>query len=257
MNLKNIYFNGKPLSPDMEGPADEVERRQRERLVNDLKGKFYLKKQVAPRYKEYFEKNGEVKILNQREKNFETYERELEKALKRRELKSACIIIIVACPEKIIFESSDMIKIIDDRLVKMGLKPLRNPIYKIRANLAAISRSEVSEFLRITPRTSSKPASYSVSEDFQDTLSTVEAIELSDRYNGRAMKTKIMKKESKEKENKTAIIKAETKIEKSNPPKEKKGGHETVIEVIRSYMDKEQNGLLIVGDITININVGK
>ena len=277
MNRNNITVNGKILDEFLKDNVSVKEDIEQKKLFREQTEDIRLGRHVKAKFKPLKEKNGEVKILGQREINIANFDRYLEKSLKEENILNSLTIVLIAHPKQTVFTTNEVATIIDRHLKRYDIPILRSTGHSLRGRLGLIRKSELSDFMVFYERNSfenkTNVMKYGIREDALNELTIDEAIELArtrkkefkDKsvvLNPDRSKQKNAKPGPKPKENVVAKTPPKENVIAKTPPKkevvEKPDLITEIISQIKSIKSDDENAIIIIkGDIHIHLNINR
>lgn len=224
MSLKNITIEGQNLDEFLnqnEPVKDEIKRNKffREQ-IEDIK----LGRHVKARYKQHQEKNGEVNILGQQEINRANFRKYLVESLKNEKILNSLVIVLIAHPNKRIFTTKEIAKIIEVHSKANDIPILRSVNHSLRGRLGIIRKSELSDFMvfyeRNTLENKGNTMRYGIRDDALEMLTIEDAVELA-RTRKKAFEDKsvVLNPDRSRRKDAKSAPKEEKKIVKTEPKK--------------------------------------
>lgn len=230
------------------------QEKERKRIINDGNDVVVLRKNIKPKYPQYKEKNGEVKILSQREKNKAMYEQNLKKALRNDDRKMAVFTILLSHPKKTVFTAKEFEELIDSFASKNNIIAPENMSFSSRAILNSALHKKLSKYITITDRTRDsggnlQPSKYSIKDEYLDTLTLQEVIKL----NKIRLDDEIKKPVNKVKKKRTDKPMQEVvKVEPKNIEPQEIKTEKTTLEGLEGFLKGQ--GIVLI-NATFNIHI--
>jgi hypothetical protein len=278
MNRNDITVNGKILDEFLKDNVSVKEDIEQKKLFREQTENIRLGRHIKPKFKPLKERNGEVKILGQREINIANFDRYLEKSLKAENILESLTIVLIAYPKQKIFTTNEIASIIDRYLKRYDIPILRSTGHSLRGRLGLIRKSELSDFMVFYERNSfenkTNVMKYGIREDALNELTIDEAIELA-HTRKKAFKDKsvVLNPDRSKQKNAKPGPKPKKEVIAETPPKkeviaetplkkevinEKPDLITEIISQIKSIKSDDENAMILIkGDIHIHINISR
>lgn len=263
-----ITVNNVPLETfieDKENIVEVIETVERDKLVAEYMPEVNTYKKPVVHHKQYIEKNGKVKILNQLDINLTQFDKEIEVQIRSKNVRNCAIMILFCRKEKGYLDNAEISKRITNIAKKFDVKISKNLTSAVRWHMSVVADSELAQHVNFVR--SGVSYKYLAKEESQKVLRINDLFDLVERRLPR-------KKQSKNKSYKQNLIeimdqRVQNMEKKEKQPSPKKEDIKTIIEqpMQDQVLLAVQNALgalkgtesiiKFAGDLNINIYLGK
>lgn len=253
--MKDITVNGVMIDEylrDNESIEEETKGRE---YIQNAKEKIYLNYHKRPKYKETKEKNGEVIVLGQIEKNQAEFKQVLLETIKKKDYRGALVIVIVAEAGKRLLTIGIAADYIYDFCKQEGIAISPTVRHSFRASIGYIKKSKFSNYLiinnRNTKENSSNTMKFKLDAEKAKDLSFSDAIKFS-----KELKSGIPNRKQKIEPVKTQpIIKPIESVKK--PAMVTTDITSAILKALKDLSENNNSIVTVSGDLHIHINIQK
>ena len=246
---------------DNESIEDEIKGRE---YIRESRDNIYPGRHIKPKYRDHKEKNGEVRVLNELEKNHVEFENRMASLLRTKKYTAAMICIIVSMPDDDWLTIKKLADIIENFCGSRNI-PL-DPKFRhaMRAKIGHLQKTELADYVDFVPRRSApnnmnalmfrvdREKAANLSADRAIKLGSVRRKNVSRRKNSPQNDPPAIKLSEELSKEPKQVIKAPAAPEIPDKPK----AVNTIVDVIRE-LAKDKSIINVRGNLHIHVHFDK